>query len=193
MWALLVLSTAATAPVVTTGALPCDGIRMIEAATKDRPRAFASLREQGKTLAFVRNAAGQRVQREVTVTNVKAISGFSSCRFVYSANIDLACYVGTTFADSDEATISTKLTSTAENIGNCLTNSALVRSESEAGSTPSVTFGAGPNQPFWQISMVPSGEDSSRIQPEILVLGPTVAEPVPRAPRARAKARRKTR
>ena len=106
MLGLLVLSTASVAPLASTQALPCDGIRMVEASTLDRPRAFASLRQQGTTLAIVRNAAGRQVQQQVPVTNVKPINGFTRCRFVYSAaQIDLACYVGSTVSEADEAGI----------------------------------------------------------------------------------------
>jgi hypothetical protein len=78
----------------------------------------------------------------------------------------------------------------AENVGNCLTNRDLVRSDSEPGSTPSVNFGGGARQPFWQISMVPTRSDPSRIQPEVIVLGPA---PVAVPPRAAPKRKRKAR
>lgn len=193
MIGLLVSLTTAATPIPTTTALPCDGIRTIERAVTDRPLPFASLREQGKTLAYVRNEQGQRVQREVPVTNVKAISGFSRCRFVYNAQIDLACYVGATLGDDDQAAILAKLTSTAENVGSCLTNNKLMRTESEAGSTPSIGFGGGPTQPFWQISMVPVEDDRTRVQPEVLILGPVPVTPVQKPVRATPKAKRKAR
>lgn len=194
MISILAISTAAVAPLTTSTILPCDGIRLIEATISDRPLPFASLREQGKTLAYVPNAAGQRVQQEVPVTNVKTIAGFARCRFVYTAQIDLACYVGATLADTDTDAIAAKLVSTADSLGSCLTNSNLVRAESEPGSTPSISFGGGARQPFWQVSMVPTSDDPSRVQPEILVLGPApiAASPV-RIARSKSKTKRKAR
>ena len=190
MIGLLVASITAIAPLTTTTILPCDGIRQIEAATTDRPIAFATLREVGKKQVIVRNSAGQNIQREVPVTTVKALSGFASCRFVYSGQVDLACYVGTTLADTDADAIAAKLISTAERVGQCLTNRDVTRVESELGSTPSIGFGGGSRQPFWQISMVPTQADPSRIQPELLVLGPA---PMSEPPRARVKAKSRKR
>jgi hypothetical protein len=191
MISLFLLSTnAVVAMPADNPALPCEGIRVIEASTADQPLPFASLREQAKVMTTVRSATGQRVQREVNVTNVRSLAGFSSCRFVYTAQIDLACYIGTTLSETDTDAIAAKLISTAESVGHCLTNRSLVRSESEPGSTPSINFGAGPRQQFWQISMVPTDADPSRIQPEILVLGPApVTTPQRPAPRARRKKR----
>jgi hypothetical protein len=187
----LLLSTIGVSALPPNSDFPCEGIRTIEAATNDRPRSFASLREQGKEISTVRTATGQRVQREVSVTNVKALSGFSDCRFVYSvAQIDLACYLGSTLGENETDAIAAKLISTAESVGHCLTNRALARSESEPGSTPSIHFGAGARNPFWQISMVPTRADPSRIQPEVLVLGPS---PSAISPRAVPKAKRKKR
>ncbi len=193
MIGFLVFLTSATTPITSSTALPCEGIRTIERAAADRPLPFASLREQGKTLAYVRNEQGQRVQREVPVTNVKAIAGFSRCRFVYNSHIDLACYIGASIGEGDQAAISAKLATTAENVGSCLTNTKLMRTESEFGSTPSIGFGGGPTQPFWQISMVPVEEDQTRFQPEVLILGPAPATPVQKQVRAAPKAKRKAR
>jgi hypothetical protein len=193
MIGLLALSTAAVAPLTTNDAFPCEGIRMVEASTRDRPLAFSTLRQMDKAMATVRDATGKRVQREITVTNVKPIAGFSNCRFVYSAQIDLACYIGTTLPENDEAAIAAKLESISDSAGHCLTNKALVRSPSEPGSTPSITFGAGPTQSFWQISMVPTRADPSRIQPEVMVLGPSPFVTVARPTKSAAKKKRKAR
>lgn len=193
MIGLLLLSTTADAPITMSATLPCEGIRAIERATIDRPLPFASLREQGKTLAFVRNETGQRVQREVATTIVKGLAGFSRCRFVYSAQIDLACYIGSTLPDSDSQAIAEKLNATADSVGNCLTNRNLSRSDAEPGSTPSVSFGGGARQPFWQVSMVPVAEDLSRVQPEVLILGPAPVAPPARSVRPTPKAKRKAR
>jgi hypothetical protein len=197
MFGLLVLSTTAIAPLPSSAVLPCDGIRLIEVAVSDRPLPFASLREQGKTMAYVRDASGQRVRREVPITNVKAISGFARCRFVYSSQIDFACYIGATLPVDDVEAVAGKLNSTSESVGHCLTNTNLVRKEAEEGSTPVVTFGAGARQPFWQVSMVPLDDDPTRVQPEVLVLGPAEVAPVTRTTtrptKARPKAKRKTR
>jgi hypothetical protein len=193
MISMLFLTVATTTPAIQPGPIPCPSIAVIEASTNDMPSPFASLREQGKTTIMATNALGQRVPREVSITNVKAIPGFSRCRFVYSSQIDLACYVGTTLADSEIDAISRKLEAIGENVGQCLTNPNLVRAGAEAGSTPSVTFGGGPRHSFWQISMVPTQEDYSRVQPEILVLGPAMRPASPRLAKATPKAKRKVR
>jgi hypothetical protein len=193
MIGLFALSTASVAPLGTTAFAPCDGIRQIEVASINRPVAFANLREQGQRLAIVRNAAGVREERQVPVTNVKSINGFARCRFVYTSQIDLACYMGPTLPDTEVEAISERLLATAESVGHCLTNPALVRSSSEVGSTPSVMFGGGSTQPFWQISMVPTQEDPTRIQAEVLVLGPAQRPPQPQPVRRMPKAKRKSR
>lgn len=194
MLGLLLMSISGAAPDSAAATFPCEGIAMIEASTRDRPRAFGSLRQAGKEMATVRNAAGQRVQREIDVFNVKPLVGFSNCRYVYSGRIDLACYVGATLPESDAQSIAETLDSTAQSIGACLKNTDLLRSPSEPGSTPSISFGGGPTQSFWQISMVPSRADPSRIQPELLVLGPALVTPPPRvAKRPKSKAKRKAR
>jgi hypothetical protein len=193
MLSFLVLTAANVAHVSPNEMLPCEGIRIIEASTRDRPVAFSSLKVAAKESAYVRNAAGIRERREIDVTNVKALAGFSRCRFIYSATIDLACYIGTTLPDTDTTGIADKLSMTGESVGHCLTGTNLVRAESEVGSTPSILFGAGPRQSFWQISMVPSADDPSRIQPEVLVLGPAEVSPPPRPLRKATKAKRKSR
>ena len=193
MIGLLVLSTASVAQLQSSPALPCDGIRLIEASTLDSPRAFTSLRQQGATLAMVRNAQGSRVQQQVPVTNVRPITGFARCRFIYTASqIDLACYVGATLAEGDSQAIAAKLMSVAENIGQCLTNPAMVRFTSEEGSTPSISFGAGARHAFWQISMVRVDDDPLRVQPEVIVLGPSqVMATLRPSPKLTAKAKKR--
>jgi hypothetical protein len=193
MIGLFVLSTASVAPLGATAFMPCDGVRLIEAASINRPIAFASLREPGQRLAVVRNATGVREERQVPVTNVKPINGFARCRFVYTSQIDLACYMGPTLPDTEVEAISERLLATAESVGHCLTNPALVRSSPEPGSTPSVMFGGGSTQPFWQISMVPTQEDPTRVQAEVLVLGPAQRPPQPATARRTPKVKRKAR
>jgi hypothetical protein len=196
MIAVLALSAAASAPLPASANLPCDGIRLIEAASIERPTPFASLRQQGTMRAMVRDEAGRRVERDVAVTNVKPINGFARCRFVYSSQIDLACYLPTTISGGDDAAFNARLAESADAIGQCLTNTSLQRRPSEEGSTPSVHFSGGSRQPFWQISVVPTEEDTSRLQTEVLILGPAeVAAPArrpkaaPTAPRSKRKAR----
>jgi hypothetical protein len=196
MFGLFVFTAVAATPLTAAPALPCDGIRQIEASSVERPKPFASLREIGTIMVWGPNAAGQRVHQQRSVVNVKAISGFERCRFVYSAQIDLACYVASTIDREDEEARAQRLAKVAENVGACLSNTALVRSQSEEGSTPSINFGGGSTQPFWQISMVPTEEAPSRLQAEVLILGPTPVATPPRAARpARAtpKAKRKSR
>jgi hypothetical protein len=97
-------------------------------------------------------------------------------------------------ADTQTDEISAKLSATADAVGNCLTNRALVRGNSEEGSTPSIHFSGGARQPFWQVSMVPSLADPSRIQPEILILGPApVARTMVAAPKVKRVIKRKKR
>jgi hypothetical protein len=187
------LTAVSASPLPTVAPFPCDGISLIETASVERPVPFASLRQQGTKLAMVRNAAGQRVEQQVSVTNVKPLNGFARCRYVYTSQIDLACYVGSTIPDTETDAISQRLTKTADNVSQCLRNTALLRAESEAGSTPSVTFGGGSRQPFWQITMVPSEEDLSRFQAEVLILGPAPVAQAQRPPRAAPKAKRKSR
>lgn len=196
MMGFVMLSAVATTPVVAATELPCDGIRMIEAASLETPRPFASLRLQSTTLATVRNDAGQRVQREVPVTLVKPINGFERCRYVYTSQIDLACYVGTTISDEDADTRADRLAKVSDGVGACLTNAALLRTPSEEGSTPAVLFTGGPRHPFWQISIVPTEADRTRLQAEVLILGPAPRAPVATPPRAKAtlpRAKRKKR
>ena len=119
---LLFLSTAMTSEPVSPNAFPCEGIRTIESSISDRPRPFASLREQSKEMTTVRDANGRRVQREVSVTTVKALAGFTNCTFIYSTQIDLACYIGNTLGETETVAIAAKLISTAESVGHCLTN-----------------------------------------------------------------------
>lgn len=192
MLSFLVLSASIAAPITTSATLPCDGVRVIEQSTRDRPLAFNTLRQPTKQMVMERNSAGRRVQREITVDTVKPIAGFARCRFVYSAQIDLACYVGTTLPDTDEEAIAAMLIATAESVGNCLPNNSLVRSQSEEGSTPSINFGGGSRQSFWQISMVPTSEDRARIQPEVLILGPAIVAPRPPVQRPVAKSKART-
>jgi hypothetical protein len=172
MLGFLMLTTATTIPLVGETELPCDGIRVIEAAAIEMPRPFASLRQQSTTMALIRNAAGQRVRQQVPVTIVKPINGFEHCRFVYNSQIDLACYVATTVSDEDADARANRLARVSDNVGACLRNTALVRTPSEEGSTPSIGFSGGRDQPFWQISMVPTEADRTRLQAEVLILGP---------------------
>lgn len=193
MIGFLLLTTATAAPITAVTGFSCEGVAKIEAASVERPTPFASLREQTTRLGFVRNAAGQRVQQMVPVTNVKALGGFERCRFVYASQIDMACYVGATIPDTDTTAIADRLNKTAEYVGQCLKNSALLRSEGEEGSTPTITFGGGANHPFWQITMVPSDEDITRKQAEVLILGPApVTRPI-RPARTVAKTKRRAR
>lgn len=178
MLSVLMLAIATTTPLTTAVTPICDGVRQIETAAGDRPLAFASLRETIKSIAIVRDAAGKRVEREVPVTQVKALAGFTRCRFVYSVHIDLACYIESSVAEDDSQSAASALLGAADSVGGCLTNPNLVRGESETGSSPTVTFGAGPDHPLWQISMVPVEGDFARVQPEVLILGP-VQRPVP--------------
>jgi hypothetical protein len=130
------------------------------------------------------------------VTNVKPVAGFERCRFVYTSQIDLACYVGATIGDDDEEVRAARLVKVSENVGACLTNPALVRTPSEPGSTPSIGFSGGAGHPFWQVSIVPTEADPSRLQAEVLVLGPApVVNPgqPPRPVRAAPRAKRKKR
>ena len=166
---------------------------MIEISTADRPRAFASLREQTRITINARDAGGQRFQRQTNTTVVKPIPGFARCRFVYTSYTDLACYLGTSLPDTDQEAISKRLEEIGDNLGQCLTNSNSKRAASEEGSTQSITYGGGARQPFWQISMVPTPEDISRLQPEIMVLGPatSTAPLATRRSAAKAKTKRK--
>jgi hypothetical protein len=196
MFGFFVLTAVASTPLVAAPVLPCDGIRQIEAASVERPTPFASLREMGTILAWERTQSGQRVHQQRSVVNVKAISGFERCRFVYSSQIDLACYIASTIDRDEENARAQRLAKVAENIGACLSNAALVRAPSEEGSTPSINFGGGREQPFWQISMVPTEEDPSRLQAEVLILGPAIVATPPRAvrpARPAPKAKRKSR
>ena len=189
----LVLIAATNTPLELRTLLPCDGVKVIEAALEDRPLPFASLRQQSQVLATVRNAQGQRVQQLVPVTNVKPVNGFSNCRFVYTNQIDLACYVGTTYARSEADNISAALIQTASGLRQCLGNTKLAQANEEEGSSPVITFGAGPSEPFWQVSMVPLPADPDRVQPEVLIL-PSVsrANPATAVSRPRPKAKRTT-
>jgi hypothetical protein len=196
MIGFLVLTTVASTPLTTATDFTCDGIRQIEVASIERPTPFASLRETGTIMAWGRNASGQRVHQQRTTVNVKALSGFERCRFVYTSQIDLACYIGSTTSRDNQEVIMQRLTKVAENVGACLRNPALVRSPSEEGSTPSINFGGGREHPFWQISMVPTEEDPSLLQAEVLVLGPApvavpprTARPARPAPKAKRKSR----
>jgi hypothetical protein len=194
MISMLALATAVTIPAETRTILPCDGVRVIEAATVDRPLPFATLRKQDQVLATVRDAQGQRVQRMVPVTNVKPINGFKRCRFVYTSQIDLACYVGGTYDRNQADVVAATLASTADALGQCLTNQNLARAGEEAGSSPVVTYSGGARQPFWQVSMVALEDDPGQVEAEILVLGPShLAAPAPPPLRGRTapKAKRK--
>jgi hypothetical protein len=180
MFGFVALTTAATMPLVSETELPCDSIRQIEAASTESPRPFASLRQQSTAMAMTRNEAGQRVQQQVPVTLVKPIGGFERCRFVYTSQIDLACYVGTTISDDDGDARAARLSKVSENVGACLRNPALMRVPSEESSTPSVGFSGGAGHPFWQISIVPTEADRTRLQAEVMVLGPAQrAQPAP--------------
>lgn len=117
MFSILALATTATTPLDTPAMLPCDGVRLIEASTSDRPVAFSALRKQEMVPSMVRNSAGERVQRMVPVTVVKPINGFARCRFVYNSQIDLACYTGTTLPRAQTETVASTLAGTAEAIG----------------------------------------------------------------------------
>jgi hypothetical protein len=193
MISFLALVVAASPPVDTQPLIACDGVRVIEAATIDRPLPFASLRKQEQEMAIVRNGQGQRVQQLVPVTNVKPINGFTRCRFVYSSQIDLACYVGGPLERSQTELISARLAAASESIGQCISNQRLVRSAEEVGSTPVVTYGGGPREPFWQVAMVSVDGNPNLVEAEVLVLGPShLSAPAP-PPRAAPKAKRKRR
>lgn len=191
------LAVATATPLDSRISLPCDGIGVIEASLIDRPLPFNSLRQQDQIERVIRNAQGQRVRQMVPVTNVKPINGFVSCRFLYTAQIDLACYIGTTFARTDVENVAAALTATATGLRQCLTNTKLVQANEEPGSTAVVTFGAGASEPFWQVAMVPTQGDPDRVQPEILVLPsvdranpkPTASQSQPMTTRARPKRR----
>jgi hypothetical protein len=157
-------------------------------------RVFAQLNAPFQIVRFLsRRCASKTKQLLYSITNVKAIAGFSRCRFVYTAQIDLACYIGSTLGEADREAISAKLNETADSIGTCLTNNDLVRKDSEPGSTPSIGFGGGARQPYWQVSMVPVEDDPSRLQPELLVLGPAPVTQPARSARPTPKAKRKLR
>jgi hypothetical protein len=189
MLEFLMLAVGVQGPLIATPPFPCDGVRLIEAASTQGPRPFASLREQVQTTVPRRNASGQTIQVQLPVTRVKTLSGFSRCRFVYTSQIDLACYGAQTERASEAEAVADMLAKTAESVGQCLGNTQLIRSTSEEGSTPAITYGGGPTQPFWQVSIVPLDTNPDLVQAEVLIL-PPVAPPRPAsrpAPRAKRK------